>query len=96
MLNSSNSIVACIGEVAMISALSPIGNNVAFVRHKFNANFKHSAAANVARVRDHFVLNENQVQNASTAVELRDMREVSHPAFTRDEIYEMLEHVCIH
>ena len=86
-------IVACIGEMAMISARSPIGNNVAFLRHKFNVNFKHSAAANVARARDHFVLNENQVHNASTAIELRDVSEVSHPVFKQDEIHEMLEHV---
>ena len=61
-----------------------MGNNVAFL------------SAIVASVRDHFVLNENQAPKASTAVELRDMREVSHPVFTRDEIHEMLEHVCIH
>ena len=70
-----------------------MGNTVAFLRHKFNDNFKHSAAANVARARDHFVLNENQVHNASTAVELQDMREVSHPAFTQAEMWER---VCIH
>ena len=63
----------------VISARSPMGNNVAFLRHKCNVNFKQSAAANVARVRDHFVLNETQVHNAS-------MREVSHPVFTQDEI----------
>ena len=73
-----------------------MGNNVAFLRHKFNFNFKHSRAANVARARDHFVLNEKQVHNALTAVELRDMREVSHPVFTQDEILEMLQQVCIH
>ena len=88
--------MACIGEMAMITARSPMRNNVAVLRHKCNANFKHSAAANVARVRDHFVLNENQAHNASTAVELRYMRGVSHPVFTQDEIHEMLEHVCIH
>ena len=88
--------MACIGEMAMISARSPMRNNVAFLRHKFNVNFKHSAAANVARVRDHFVLNENQVHNVSTVDELRDMREISHLVFTQDKTHEMLEHVCIH
>ena len=34
--------------------------------------------------------------STSTAVELQDMREVSHPVITQDEIREMLEHVCIH
>ena len=54
-----------------------MGNNVAFLRHKFDVHFKYGAAANVAWVRDNFILTENQVRNASTAVELRDMRGIA-------------------
>ena len=36
-----------------------------------------------------------KLHNVSTAVELQDTREVSHPVFTQDEIHEMLEHVYI-
>ena len=61
LLHSENSIVVTVGKMALSCATSPIGSNMAYLRHRFNINLIASLSRSVKRVYDGVqISSENQ------------------------------------
>ena len=73
-----------------------MGQNIAFFRHTFGVMLDDCMSDNLRcrPIRNYFELSETEAANVSVASELQAMSATSN-GFTNDEIYVMLEAVCI-
>ena len=91
---SNNSIVAHIGQLIRQYAQSPIGDNVACFRYKFEINSDDKVLKNLSSITRYSELSAERNITASIAIDLQCMMEDNHVRFTRDELNYMLNNVC--
>ena len=75
MFASSNDIVTYIIKLACVSGNSPIGNNMSYLRYKYNVNFNDNVDANISRVRNSQLLNATQQGLVNAVFDLLYVRE---------------------
>ena len=91
---SSNDTVAYIGQLALRSALTPLGYNISYLRETFDIDFARSRKQNMSILKKSNWLSDHQLNNVTMAIELHEMLDVHPCAFTRPEVYQMLDYVC--
>ena len=91
---SSNDTVAYIGQLALRSALTPLGYNISYLRETFEIDFARSRKQNMSILKKSNWLSDHQLNNVTMGIELHEMLDVHPCAFTRPEVYQMLDYVC--
>ena len=77
LLFSSNDIVAYVGRLAMLSAMTSLGCNISYFRSTFGIDFERSRKINMHLLNNAHCLSTEQLNKAAIAVELHDMYDVS-------------------
>ena len=91
---SSNDTVAYIGQLALRSALTPLGYKISYLRETFEIDFARSGKQNMSILKKSNWLSDHQLNNVTMGIELHEMLDVHPCAFTRPEVYQMLDYVC--
>ena len=90
VIRSSNDTVAYTGQLALRSALTPLGYNISYLRETFDIDFARSRKQNMSILKKSNWLSDHQLSNVTTGIELHEMLDVHPCAFTRPEVYQML------
>ena len=77
LLFSSNDIVAYVGRLAMLSAMTSLGCNISYCRSTFGIDFERSRKISMHLLNNAHCLSTEQLNKAAIAVELNDMYDVS-------------------
>ena len=91
---SSNDTVAYIDQLALRSALTPLGYNISYLRETFEIDFARSRKQNMSILKKSNWLSDHQLNNVTMDIELHEMLDVHPCAFTMPEVYQMLDYVC--
>ena len=92
---SSNDTVAYIGQLALRSALTPLGYNISYLRESFDIDFARTRKQNMSILKkSNWLSSDHQLNNVTMGIELHEMLDVHPCAFTRPEVYQMLDYVC--
>ena len=94
MILSTNDTVAYIGQLALRSALTPLGYNISYLREMFEIDFARSRKQNISILKKSNWLSDHQLNNVTMGIELHAMLDVHPCAFTRPDVYHMLDYVC--
>ena len=87
--------VAYIGQLALRSALTTLGYNlISYLRETFEIDFARSRKQNMSILKKSNWLSDHQLNNVTMGIELHEMLDVHPCAFTRPEVYQMLDYVC--
>lgn len=94
MLHSKNTLVSGMAQLALNTARSPTGRNIAYLRHRFHVRLDDNATQNARRIHQGYAIDLDTAMNISIAQELLGMKELPDCVFTNREIDTMLELVC--
>ena len=92
MMNSPNNVVGHIAKIICSDATSPLGRNIAFLRHKYCVDIGNSAVSNAELIEGAHVISSEQ-QSLLTVV--REMRGCTIDQFSTDMRNDILFYVCV-
>ena len=74
--------------------MTPLGYNISYLRETFEIDFARSRKQNMSILKKSNWLSDHQLNNVTMGIELHEMLDVHPCAFTRPEVYQMLDYVC--